>query len=108
MGPGQGTPMRALLCGLLAVGLTYGAAPRAQPSPEQVKLLLERNAHWAAARKAGKPAEVIAALEKALAAQLRANGRWHYATAEFAIRLCDLHCHREEWDKGARYQRMAV
>src|SRR5262249_55575443 len=106
-----GTPMRALLCGLLAAGLTYGAAPPARPGPEQVKLLRERDAHWAAAWKAGnagKPAEAIAALEKALAAQLRVHGRWHSATARIAERLCDDHCNREEWDKGARYQRLVI
>jgi CHAT domain-containing protein/tetratricopeptide (TPR) repeat protein len=103
--------MRTLLCGLVLVGMAFGAAPPARLTPEQEKLLRERNALWIASQKAwkaGKQAEAIAALEKVLELQQRVNGPSHRLTAVFAEYLGEVHQARGEWEQEAKYRRVRI
>jgi CHAT domain-containing protein/Tfp pilus assembly protein PilF len=103
--------MRALLCGLLLAGLTCGAAPPARLTPEQVKLLRQRNALWNAglqAWKAGKQGEAIAALEKVLRIERDTLGPWHRDTETTADRLGDWHRARGKWEQEANYRCVVI
>jgi tetratricopeptide (TPR) repeat protein len=103
--------MRTLLCGLLLVGMAFGAAPPARLTPEQMKLLSERNALWNASQKAwkaGKQKEAIASLENVLELQQRVYGPAHRLTAVFAESLGNLHKARGEWEQEAKYRRVSI
>jgi CHAT domain-containing protein/Tfp pilus assembly protein PilF len=105
------TSMRALLCGLLLAGLACGAAPPARLTPEQVKLLRERNVLWDAvvkAWKAGKQAEAITALEKVLRIERDTVGPWHRGTEKTADVLAFCYQARGGWGQEAKYRRMVI
>jgi Tfp pilus assembly protein PilF len=101
--------MRALLCGLLLAGMAFGAAPPARLTPEQAKLLRQRDALSEAGKRAwqaGKQAEAIASLEKALRIQQGLMGPGHRGTENIAGWLAYWHWARGEWGQEARYRRM--
>jgi tetratricopeptide (TPR) repeat protein len=78
---------------------------------EQLKLLRQRNALCDAASKAwntGKQTEAIAALEQALAINLRLTGPWHQSTDSIATMLGAVHKVRGEWEKEAKYRRVVI
>src|SRR5262249_52363413 len=106
-----GTPMREMLLALVVAGLAFGAAPPAKLTPEQRKLQGECGALWNAGLRAwdaGKQAEAIAALERALELQRRVSGPWHRGTDLIADKLGDFHQARGEWAKEAKCRRVVV
>jgi hypothetical protein len=104
--------MRTILLLLtLLSGMAWAAAPPAMPTPEQRKVLRERDAALARARTASKErktGEVIAALEQALELNVRVNGPiYRYTEARHLDLSRWMEC-RQEWGPAIVHRQRVV
>jgi CHAT domain-containing protein/tetratricopeptide (TPR) repeat protein len=110
--PPGGSLAHPFLLSLVLAGLAFAAAPPMRTlTPDQGKLLLERNALYAAAAKswkAKKQTEAIAGLQKVLRIEQALTGPWHLRTEAAARNLANVHRSRGEWAEQASYLRQVI
>ncbi len=103
--------MRLGLCGVLAAGLAWGAAPPAAPTAEQKKQLFKREIWIGVCRRTfeeGKKDVAAAALEEVLAIELQVFGPWHADTARTAEILARWRRDGGDWAREAERRRTAL